>query len=57
MSKQEVIDYVPEYINVKKTLVDSVIEVPTETNSNLTSDVSLGKRFVNTINITYNTLT
>lgn len=57
MSKQEVIDYVPEYINVKKTLVDSVIEVPTETNSNSTSDVSLGKRFVNTINITYNTLT
>ena len=57
MDKQEVIDYVPEYINVKKQLVDSVFDLPAKDGSTSTTKVSLWKRYVNNINITYTTQT
>ena len=56
MTKQEIIEYVPEYLNVKKNLVDSVFDVPTSTGTG-TTKVSLWKRYVNSINITYTTNT
>lgn len=56
MSKQEIIEYVPEYINVKKNLVDSTFDVPTGNGSTPTT-VNLWKRYVNSINITYTTTT
>ncbi len=56
MSKQEIIEYVPEYINVKKNLVDSSFDVPSE-DGTTTTKVDLWKRYVNSINITYTTTT
>ena len=56
MSKQEIIEYVPEYINVKKNLVDSSFDVPSE-DGTTTTKVDLWKRYVNSINITYTTNT
>ena len=56
MSKQEIIEYVPEYINVKKNLVDSSFDVPSE-DGTTTTKVNLWKRYVNSINITYTTNT
>lgn len=56
MTKQEVIEYVPEYLNVKKNLVDSVFDVPTAEGTG-TKEVSLWKRYVNSINLTYTTNT
>jgi len=56
MTKQEIIEYVPEYLNVKKNLMDSVFDVPTSTGTG-TTKVSLWKRYVNSINITYTTNT
>ena len=51
MSKQEIIDYVPEFINVKKRVVDSVVTV-SGTNGEST-EINLGKTYNDVINITY----
>lgn len=51
LSKQEVIEYVPEYINVKKRLVDNLVEVTN--NDGTTSTINLGKKYDFVINVNY----
>ena len=53
LSKQEVIEYVPEYLNVKKQLVDNLVEV--KNNDGSTTTLNLGKKYRHLININYGT--
>src|SRR5699024_9505471 len=55
MDKEEVIEYVPEYINVKKQLRDNWVTIE-DPETSLTHQVSVGKRYENIINITYEVL-
>lgn len=53
MTKQQIIEYVPEYINVKKQLNDNIITVEDVSSPSGTKEISLGKQYNNAINITY----
>ncbi|QXN67971.1 hypothetical protein FPHOBKDP_00221 [Listeria phage LPJP1] len=53
LSKQEIIEYVPEYINIKKTLSDNIVET-TDSNGKVTT-INLGKKYEHVANITYQT--
>lgn len=52
MSKQEVIDFVPEYINVKKQLLNHVLTVEDSVTGEA-REVPIGTKYSNVINITY----
>lgn len=51
MTKQEVIEYIPEYINIKKQLTNQVVTVEDADSSII--EVNLGKQYNNIINVTY----
>ena len=52
MDKQEVIEFVPEFINTKKQLYENWVTIE-DPDSGITHQTSIGKRYDNVINITY----
>jgi alkaline phosphatase len=52
MSVQEIREYVPEYMNIKKSLEDSKINV-TDSAGNVTTVTLAKKNYNNVINISY----
>lgn len=55
MTKQEIIEYVPEYVNVKKQLYDNLVTIE-DPETSLAHRISIGKRYDNVINISYEVL-
>lgn len=53
MTKEEVIAYVPEYINVKKQLVDHSVEVIDPNNNGKKIEKSIGSQYSDIVSITY----
>ena len=53
LSKQEVIEYVPEYINIKKEIVDNKIEIVDRDSIDNKGLLDLGKSYDYIININY----
>ena len=53
MTKEEVIAYVPEYLNVKKQLVDHSVEVNDPSNNGKKIEKSIGAQYSDIVSITY----
>src|SRR5699024_10199933 len=53
LSKQEIIEYVPEFINIKKSLKDNTVEVRNEDSEDGTTVIDLGLSYDDVVNITY----
>lgn len=53
LDKQQIIEYVPEYINIKKILKENKVEVDNEDNIDGESYIDLGLTYDDVVNITY----
>ncbi|QQO92559.1 hypothetical protein CPT_Machias_182 [Staphylococcus phage Machias] len=53
LNKQEIIEYVPEYINIKKNLRENKVEIENEDNSTGTTVIDLGLTYDDVVNVTY----
>lgn len=53
LSKQEIIEYVPEYINIKKNLKENKVEVENNDSIDGSSVIDLGLTYDDVVNITY----
>lgn len=53
LSKQQIIEYVPEFINIKKVLRDNQVEVSNEDSESGTTVIDLGLSYDDVVNITY----
>lgn len=53
MTKQEVIDYVPEYLNVKKQLVDHSVQIDDPSGNGKKIEKNIGSQYTAVVNVTY----